>query len=75
MIKGYRWFIKFGYGMYEPEERTYLTLEEAINAMKKYLIGSDIPLSACGIDFAQEEDGSIEVLERIISPTETYYED
>lgn len=43
--------------------------------MVDYLADSNIPLSACGIDFMQDDDGSIEVVERVMNPTETYYED
>ena len=72
--KGYRWFIEVGCEEYEPEECTYPTLEETKTAMKKYLEGSKIPLSACGIDLVENDDGCIEVLERVVKPTETYYE-
>ena len=75
MKTGYRWFIKFGCGLYEPQERTYPTLDEVKSAMADYLADSDIPLSACGIDLVEDDDGCIEVVERVIDPTETYYED
>ena len=72
---GYRWFIKFGCGLYEPQEHTYPTLEEVKSAMADYLTDSDIPLFACGIDLVGDDDGCIEVIERVVEPTETYYED
>ena len=75
MITGYRWFIKFARGLYEPQERTYPTLDEAKSAMADYLADSKIPLSACGIDLVEDDDGCIEVIERAVDPTETYYID
>ena len=75
MITGYRWFVKFGCGLYEPQERTYPTLDEVKSAMADYLTDSDISLSACGIDLVEDDDGCIEVVERVVNPTETYYED
>ena len=75
METGYRWFIKFGWGSYEPQECTYPTLDEAKSAMAEYLKGSKIPLSACGIDLVEDDDECIEVVERVVEPTETYYED
>lgn len=75
MKTGYRWFIKFGCGLYEPQERTYSTLDEVKSAMVDYLADSNIPLSACGVDLVEDDDGCIEAVERVIDPTETYYED
>ena len=43
--------------------------------MAEYLKGSKIPLSACGIDLVEDDDECIEVVERVVEPTETYYED
>ena len=72
---GYRWFINFGCRLYEPQEITYPTISQVKSAMADYLADSDIPLSACGIDLVEDDDGCIEVLERVFTPTETYYED
>lgn len=72
---GYRWFVRFGCEVYEPQEHTYSTFDEVKSAMQEYLADGEIPLSACGIDMVEDDDGCIEVLECIIAPTTIYYED
>lgn len=74
MKTGYRWFIKLSCELYEPQEQTYPTLDKVKSAMIDYLADSNIPLSACGIDFVEDDDGCIWVAERVVDPTETYYE-
>lgn len=68
-MKGYRWYINFASGQYEPQEETFPTLEQAQNAMEEYLSPA-FPRAACGIDKVEDDDGCIEVLEHIIMPTE-----
>ncbi len=68
---GYRWYINFASGQYEPEETTYPTVDKARSAMEDYL-SSNFPRSACGIDKVEDDDGFIEVLEHIILPKEKF---
>ena len=76
MIKeGFRWFVKTPCGEYEFEEYTYPTLDEVKEGIKNCLADSVIPFSACGIDLVEDDDGCITVIERLVEPTETYYED
>ena len=70
-MKGYRWYINFASGQYEPEEKTFPTLEQAQNAMEEYL-SLAFPRVACGIDKVEDDDGCIEVLEHIITPAEEF---
>lgn len=74
-IIGYQWYINYGCDQYVPQERTYATVEETQSAIIEYLNGSPIPLSACGIDKVENDDGCIEVLEQVIVPTTRYWED
>lgn len=74
-IIGYQWYINYGCDQYVPQEHTYATVEETQAAIAEYLDGSPIPLSACGIDKVEDDDGCIEVLEQVIVPTTRYWED
>ncbi len=71
-MRGYRWYINFETGQYEPEEKTYPTLSDAQNAMEDYL-SPNFPRSACGIDKVEDDDGFIEVLEHTILPKEKFH--
>jgi hypothetical protein len=72
-VIGYQWYINFGCHQYVPQEHTYATIEETENAIAEYLDGSPIPLSACGIDKVENDDGFIEVLEQVIIPTTCFW--
>lgn len=70
---GYCWFVKCEFGLYEPHEETFNTLEEATEDMKRF---SDwYPIECCGVDYVNDNNGSIDVIDRIIEPTATFYED
>ena len=73
--EGFRWFVKSPCGDYELEEYTYPTFDEVKKGMREYLADSVIPFSACGIDLVEDDDGCITIIERLVEPTETYYED
>lgn len=68
---GYRWYINFRRGKYEPQENTYSTLEKAKEAMEEYL-SPNFPRTACGIDKVEDDDGFIDVLEQVIIPMIVY---
>jgi hypothetical protein len=43
--------------------------------MNDYLTDAPFPLSACGIDKVIDDDGDIEIIERIKMPTTVYGEE
>lgn len=69
---GYCWFVKCGFGLYEPHEETFNTLEEAMEDMKRF---SDwYPIECCGVDYVKDINGNIDVIDMVIAPTATFYE-
>lgn len=75
MKTGYRWYVQCVCYQYEPIEHTFSTLEEVTSHMNDYLTDAPFPLSACGIDKAVDDDGDIELIERIKVPTTIYGEE
>ena len=70
---GYCWFVKCGFGSYEPHEETFNTLEEAMEDMKRF---SDwYPIECCGVDYVNDNNGNVDVIERVIEPTAVFYDD
>ncbi len=70
MIKGYRWYIRLGaWGLYEPHEKTFRTIREAIiDAIKNKYTWKEI-----GISYCEDDDGFIQVIEEIKEPTKTVW--
>ena len=72
-MQGYCWFVKCGFGAYEPHQETFNTLEEAMEDMKRF---SDwYPVECCGVDYVNDNDGNVDVIDRVIEPTAVFYDD
>lgn len=70
-MKGYRWFVNEYLGSYEPHEETFNSIEEAMEDMKRY--ADCYSLECCGIDYVNDDDGSIDVIDTVIAPTAVFY--
>ena len=71
---GYSWYYKWHYDDFDADSTIYATLEEAQMAMKKYQKNhKSIPLSAYGIDKLDNDEGYVQILERVIIPTTAYW--
>ena len=71
MTEGYRWYVNFADGEYEPCEETFHTLETCQNSIDSY---ADTYSSQCiGIDYVSDDDGFITILERIKLPNSIHF--
>lgn len=70
-MKGYRWFVNEYLGSYEPNEKTFNSIEEAMEDMKRY--ADCYPIECCGVDYVNDDDGNIDVIDTVIAPTTTFY--
>lgn len=68
-MRGYRWYIKDGMGVYEPHEKTFNSIQGCVSDF----IQRDYDAKYIGIDCVEDDDGCIEVIEKIAEPKETYY--
>ena len=75
MKTGYRWYVQCVCYQYEPVEHTFSTIEEVTSDINDYLADAPFPLSACGIDKVEDDDGEIEIIEHIKVPTTVYGEE
>lgn len=72
---GFRWYARCSYENDVLQEYTFDSLEEVLEAIARYLENRPIPRSACGIDKVEDDEGYIRVLEEIVVPTATYWEE
>lgn len=70
---GFQWYIRYCYEDTIVQERTFDSLEETQDAIASFLKNSEAPLSCCGIDKVEDDDGYIRVLEHIVVPTTRYW--
>lgn len=71
MTTGYSWYIRCADGPYQPTEEIFPTLEGLLYSMQDY----NYPLDVCGVDLVEEDEGCVEVMEEILTPLKTYFED
>lgn len=72
-MKGYRWYINIGtLGRHSPTDITFSSIEEVRNdAERRHGISKE----CYGVDFVEDEDGWIEVLESVQTTERTEWID
>ena len=75
-MKGYRWYIRYADYCYEPTEQTFETIFDCIDDIKESSYYKEGQANYhIGIDFCFDDDGYIQVLQQVVTPTEIFYID